>query len=138
MSDKLYVSKQNYYPGNRVLLAGTVFTRAQWIEAGGTLDGLDVHVSRGYITETVNEAPEAIVVEEAPSVEEAPAKEEEAPVDAPEAPTGVWNFTAEELEPLPLKALNAMYKDRAKEFGQTVSRAFTSKKSIIKKMTSEA
>lgn len=135
---KRFVSTANYYPGRTDLPAGTVFTEDEWVAAGGKAAGLAEHVAKGYITEAVQTKPPA--PKPAPVEEEAPVVEEEAPVveeTKKEPPTGLWSFTAEELEPLPIEALNTMYKDTAKKAGLPIPRAFNNKESLIKKMTSE-
>ena len=155
MKEKLYVSTANYYPGRIALPAGTVFSEAQWIEAGGKATGLAEHIARKYITEAVQVKPEAPNVEapvvdalkvDTPQEEASPVvdalkvdapQEEASPVVEKEAPTGLWNFTVEELDPLPLGALNTMYKDTAKKAGLPTVRAFKDKDALIAKMTSE-
>lgn len=134
MSEQLYVSTQNYNLRVGPIPAGTVFTCEQWIKAGGREQDLDVHVARGYVQKTEQAAPPSDVEEE-PGGEEST---DEVVKDEAQVPTGIWSFSVEELEPLPLEALNAMYKDRAQEFGQKKPRAFKDKQALIAKMTSEA
>lgn len=128
--EKLYTSSLNYYVGNEPFKAGSVFTKAQWEAAGGKGDDLDLHVKKGYITETVQ------VVSEDIKPKQEVKEEEEAKEEPKQAPTGVWNFKKEELEALPLEALNTLYKDRAAEYGLT-ARMFKDKEALIEKMTSE-
>jgi hypothetical protein len=156
MSEKRYVSDHNYNPGSTQLPAGTVFTEAQWVEFGGSVEGLAAHVSKGYIKEAVQTRPDDLppmkpavdVVEEKPSEE--PEGEEsaeevvvtveaeaEAEAEAPAKATGIWDFAKEELDPLPLDVLNSMYKDRCKKFEIKGARAYKDKDALIKKMTSE-
>lgn len=122
--EKLYTSKMNYYVGNEPFTAGSVFTKTQWEAAGGKGEDLDMHVKKGYITETVQVKPEDIKPKTTP-------KEEKV------APTGIWDFKKAELEPLPIEALNTLYKDRAAEFGIEVV-MLKDKAELIKLMTSEA
>lgn len=151
MNEKFYVSTANYYPGRQDLPAGTVFTEEQWIEAGGKATGLAEHIAKGYITEAKQvkpaapapkkEAPkvDAPIVDGSEGSEDDKEKEKKPPVvdNQKTAPTGLWCYTAEELEPLPLEALNTMYKDTAKKAGLKTPRAFKDKPALIKKMTSE-
>lgn len=126
--EKLYTSSLNYYVGNEPFKAGSVFTKAQWEAAGGKGDDLDLHVKKGYIQEAVQVVPE--------DIKQKQEDKEEAKEEQKQAPTGVWNFKKEELEALPLEALNTLYKDRAAEYGLP-ARMFKDKEALIEKMTSE-
>ena len=125
--EKLYTSTMNYYVGNEPFPAGSVFTKTQWEAAGGKGDDLDMHVKKGYITEAVQIKPADIK----------PKEETKEEVKKAESPTGIWNFKKEELDPLPIEALNTLYKDRASEFGIGV-KMLKDKAELIEKMTSEA
>lgn len=165
MTEKHFVSVSNYYPGRRELPAKTVFTEAQWIDAGGKAKSLADHIAKGYITEAIQQepptpAPTPVIAPAAPT----PAPADSTPTPAPtpatapdvetttddgvtgdedkdnqvsDKPKGLWCFTAGELEPLPIEALNTMYKDTSLKAGLKAPRAYTDKKSLIKKMTSE-
>jgi hypothetical protein len=98
-------------------------------------------------TETVNAEDEQEPPAEEPPAEEPPAEEppaEEPPAEEPPAeepkpkPEGIWNFVREDLEPLPLESLNALYKDTAEKNGITNVRAYTNKESLLNKLCSQA
>jgi len=142
---KLYVSESNYYPGATDIKAGTVFSEAQWIKCGGSATSLKEHVEKGYIKEAVQAAPPPPPQPTTPP----PADKQKGakpPVVPPVAdtkpaedtkPSGVWNFTKEELQPFGLPVLNTMLKDRAEEFDLKVE-PFDDKDKLIEFMTSEA
>jgi hypothetical protein len=129
---KLYTSEYNYNVGGEMLLKGSVFSEAQWVAAGGKAADLALHVEKGYIKEAVQTVPEPVE----PVIEPVEPVVEPEPVIEPSSPQGIWNFTKEELEGLPLEALNTMYKDRAAEFNLRV-REYKDKAALIEKMTSE-
>jgi len=135
MSNKIYVSDANYYPGSKELKKGTEFTEAEWVEAGSTAKALAVHVEKGYITEVVGKEEAEFVPVEAPAAEEQ-VEETAEEVPATPKPTGVWNYKQEDLEQYNLEILNTLYKDRAKEFDLPV-RPFTNRENLITKMCSE-
>lgn len=124
MADTQYITELNYQ--NPCFNAGSVFTADQWVDAGGSTDGLKGHVSKGYIKVWEGQEPPVPMKEAVDVVEEVPVK-----VDH------IWDFAEEDLEPLPLEALNSLYKDHAAKFGIKV-RAYKDKEAVIKKMTSEA
>lgn len=109
--DKMYVSDMNYYPGEKNLPAGTVFTAAQWEDAGGSPEDLEVHLKKGYIKEAVQTVPEDVAK-----------KEEEKPEASKKAPEGMWNFEIDNLTNLSLEVLNTIAKQRADEFGVDFSK----------------
>ncbi len=123
----MFVSKMNYFLGSSSIDAGTLFNTKDWVEAGGRESDLKLHIEKGYVTEAVQVVPEALVTKEEKVVEEV----------VKEKPTGVWNYSKEDLEPLSLEILNTMYKQRASEFNLSV-RAMKDKESLINKMTSES
>lgn len=140
MSDETkYTSDLNY--GRPEFNAGCVFTRAQWIQKGGTSSGLDGHIAHGYIREWQGQpnpfdAIKAVAVPEN-SPEEESVEEVSIEPDKPSKPQGVWCFQPEDLEGLELDALNAFYKDHASKYGISV-RAYSDKARLIEKMCSEA
>jgi hypothetical protein len=124
---KLYTSDYNYNVGNKMLPKGSIFSEEQWVAAGGKAVDLGLHVEKGYIKEATQTLPDPVVPEE----------QEEQEEQEQTNPQGIWNFSKEELEGLPLEALNTMYKDRASEFEIRV-REYKDKDALIEKMTSEA
>lgn len=155
-----YTSDLNY--GRPEFNAGCVFTRAQWIQKGGTSSGLDGHIAHGYIREWEGQPNtfEAVKIEAVPenssdkrqpnpfkvysanvvpenSLEEESVEEVSIEPDKASKPQGVWCFQPEDLEGLELDALNAFYKDHASKYGISV-RAYSDKTRLIEKMCSEA
>lgn len=159
MTEAKYITDNNFYLGVESIPAGSVFTLEQWIECGGTEEGLKGHLSNkgNYVrewegqtvperfkdTQTVDDA-EFVVIDQ-PS-EDSPEEESDNEVATNNAegdeeeesvhPTGVWNFQPDDLEPMSLEALNAFYKDHAAKFDISV-RAYKDKDALIKKMCSE-
>ena len=150
MEEVRYISKSNYNPGREAIPAGTIFTEAQWVKCGGKKDSLKGHLDAGYITEAevvvqvppqpLNKPTPAPVVEETVTTsgeaDEKEVIEPEPTVTASTKPSGIWDYTSEELEPLSLPVLNGLYKDRGAEFDLKV-REYKDKDALIKKMTSQ-
>jgi len=139
MEETKYQTHVNYQ--NPSFKKGSVLTIAQWVEKGGTEEGFMKHVDRGYITEWAGQADpltqtadsaDTVIVE--PSVD--PAGEEIEKEVSTKAPTGIWDWSEEDLEPLELAALNTLYKDTAAEYGIEVE-YIDDKDQLIALMTSE-
>ena len=147
MEETKYISDHNYNPGGTEIPAGNVFTLEQWKACGGKEAGLQGHLDAGYIHEWEGQAAPSAPIEPASEPEtqtadlgtEEVGKIEKDEDQAPRAtkPTGVWDFTNDELRDLSLEALNGLHKDHAAKYDLKV-RAFKDKNALIKKMTSEA
>lgn len=156
--EKKYTSEMNYR--NPEFKAGSVFTESQWVAKRGTVSSLQEHLAAGYITEwegqsaptsvqapavtkTANSANTEVVESESAEDSNEEESEEEVVVEESEQteqekPHGIWDFKAEDLEPLGLPALNTMYKEHAEKNGIDNVRAFQNKENLIEKMCSEA
>jgi len=158
MAETKYITDNNFYLGKASIPAGSVFTLDQWIECGGSEDGLESHLKNkgNYVrewegqkapvviedvkdTETVDTAEfvELDTEEETENSEDSTEEEsDEEVVEDDTHPEGVWNWEPADLESLSLEALNTLYKDHAAKFGISV-RAYKDKPALIKKMCSE-
>lgn len=98
-----------------------------------TADSAETEVIDVPSEDSVEEESEEVVESEQTESEES----EEVVEEDSDKPHGIWNFDKEDLDPVPLPALNTMYKDHAEKNGLSV-RAYKDKEALIKKMCSEA
>jgi hypothetical protein len=106
-----------------------------------TADSAETETVDSAETEVIDVPSEDSVEEESEEVVESeqtePEESEEVVEEDSDKPHGIWNFDKEDLDPVPLPALNTMYKDHAEKNGLSV-RAYKDKEALIKKMCSEA
>lgn len=127
-----FISDHNYYPGLKPIPKGTVFTKEEWVSCGGSIEGLEGHLEKGYIKSFNVSTP----VEESGLEAVCPLVVPETP-PAENKPQGIWSFDRKDLEGQPLEILNMLYKDHASKYSIKVRR-YDDIEKLISKMTSEA
>ena len=140
-----YTTDMNFQ--NPKIVSGSVFTREDWTEKGGSEVGLDNLIKKKYVqtvsakedpapTITVDSA-ETKILEQPEDSSEEESKDEVISEEIKAKPQGIWCFKVDDLEALEIDALNALARDHAAKYGIDFQEE-VDKDTLILKMCSEA